>query len=293
MAHCTEAVGALLSFQRPTALDFGTLLRGLASDLSRAGLGCSKISQDQNQCVTLGSETIEMVIAKDAPFNDALSIRVSTANDVRADVDAQLKACYLATRRVAGIERPLRIYWDHTRKSYSASEFLGDVPEPRRMTGNRARAKVRNSLRPTILTGDVLEAAPQEEPLVPTRPINAAAGTVPPKIRKQLPPLNPNKLEDVSRIRDILHAQAERAKFSNAISYEPQIPQGQDIVHRLTVHALCGILLVMAFPVGMAALIFNILGGENIRSTAHVIALTGTAIALSDAGMLDSLHAFF
>ena len=43
------------------------------------------------------------------------------------------------------------------------------------------------------------------------------------------------------------------------------------------------IVIVMALPVGLALLAFNILGGENLRTTAHVIALTGMGAALSQA----------
>ncbi len=49
----------------------------------------------------------------------------------------------------------------------------------------------------------------------------------------------------------------------------------------LTVYVLNAILLVIAFPIGFGMLVFNILGGENLRTTAHVIALTGFAIALT------------
>ena len=51
----------------------------------------------------------------------------------------------------------------------------------------------------------------------------------------------------------------------------------------LTVYALNGILMLMAFPIGFALLVFNILGGENLRTTAHAIALTGLGTALSAA----------
>ena len=50
---------------------------------------------------------------------------------------------------------------------------------------------------------------------------------------------------------------------------------------KLTVYVMNAILLVIAFPVGFGMLVFNILGGENLRTTAHVIALTGFAIALT------------
>jgi hypothetical protein len=52
-------------------------------------------------------------------------------------------------------------------------------------------------------------------------------------------------------------------------------------VARLTVYAMNATLMIMAFPVGFALLVFNILGGENLRTTAHAMALTGLGIALS------------
>lgn len=61
--------------------------------------------------------------------------------------------------------------------------------------------------------------------------------------------------------------------------------EAHDDTARLTVYALNGILLLMSFPVGMGMLIFNILGGENLRTTAHMIALTGLGIALNTTEM--------
>jgi hypothetical protein len=52
-------------------------------------------------------------------------------------------------------------------------------------------------------------------------------------------------------------------------------------VARLTVYALNAMIMLFAFPVGFALLIFNILGGENLRTTAHAMALTGMGIGLS------------
>lgn len=56
--------------------------------------------------------------------------------------------------------------------------------------------------------------------------------------------------------------------------------EGTSLTARLTCYTMNAILLVMAVPVGAALLTFNLLGGENIRITAHAIALTGMAMAL-------------
>ena len=70
-------------------------------------------------------------------------------------------------------------------------------------------------------------------------------------------------------------------------------PERTDIFARLTVYALNAIIMLFAFPIGFALLIFNILGGENLRTTAHALGLTGLAMALSStsavAQMLTSI----
>lgn len=74
-----------------------------------------------------------------------------------------------------------------------------------------------------------------------------------------------------------LHSEAvqdEETRFSRRAETKSEIA-------RLTVYTMNATLMVMAFPVGFALLVFNILGGENLRTTAHAMALTGFAIALS------------
>ena len=75
--------------------------------------------------------------------------------------------------------------------------------------------------------------------------------------------------------------------------FEPQKrPEHKNIVARLTVYVLNLIVMVMALPVGLALLFFNILFGENLRTTAHVIALTGMAMALSTMPGANDLFRF-
>lgn len=53
-----------------------------------------------------------------------------------------------------------------------------------------------------------------------------------------------------------------------------------DLTARATVYACNLIVAVMSLPVGLALLSFNILAGENLRTTLHVMALTGLGLAL-------------
>lgn len=64
--------------------------------------------------------------------------------------------------------------------------------------------------------------------------------------------------------------------------FDPRLrEEHNNIVARATVYVLNMIVIVMALPVGLMLLFFNILGGENLRTTAHVIALTGMGLALA------------
>ena len=55
-------------------------------------------------------------------------------------------------------------------------------------------------------------------------------------------------------------------------------PEASDPKGRLLVYTLTTALLVLAFPVGFALLIYNILGGEDLRATSGVIAVTGVSM---------------
>jgi hypothetical protein len=57
----------------------------------------------------------------------------------------------------------------------------------------------------------------------------------------------------------------------------------KDTTARLTVYALNLTVMVFTLPVGLALLLLNIVAGENLRTTAHVMALTGLFSALAAA----------
>ena len=61
-------------------------------------------------------------------------------------------------------------------------------------------------------------------------------------------------------------------------------PEHGDLTARATVYVMNMIVMVFALPVGLALLCLNILAGENLRTTAHVVALTGLFLALNSAG---------
>ncbi|MEL6517695.1 MAG: hypothetical protein AAFQ39_08260 [Pseudomonadota bacterium] len=85
-----------------------------------------------------------------------------------------------------------------------------------------------------------------------------------------------------------------RIEFSkDAIQEEPtdfrDREESHDPMARLTVYAMNAAILLFAFPIGFGLLIFNILGGENLRTTAHAMALTGMVMALGMSEYAPSL----
>ena len=85
---------------------------------------------------------------------------------------------------------------------------------------------------------------------------------------------------------DTASAQEEPTDFRDRL-------ERKDPIARLTVYALNAAVIVFFFPLGFALLIFNILGGENLRTTAHAMALTGLGMAIAAAGFAASLPTLF
>ena len=87
----------------------------------------------------------------------------------------------------------------------------------------------------------------------------------------------------------IFSADAISLSHSSAVEdvFEPCMrEEHQDLTARLTVYAMNLIVLVFSVPVGVGLLVMNILGGENLRTTAHIMALMGLFMALNASGTL-------
>lgn len=100
--------------------------------------------------------------------------------------------------------------------------------------------------------------------------------------RSVLPDLEPPE-ERLRRAKSTIFAADSIALSSMDDVFEAAQPEEQvDIIARLTVYTLNLIVLIIAMPVGVALFFLNILGGENIRTTAHAVALVGMFSALAN-----------
>ena len=107
--------------------------------------------------------------------------------------------------------------------------------------------------------------------------------------RELLPDLAPPE-ERLQREKSVIFsADAISLSHSSAVEdvFEPCMrEEHQDLTARLTVYAMNLIVLVFSVPVGVGLLVMNILGGENLRTTAHIMALMGLFMALNASGTL-------
>ena len=104
-----------------------------------------------------------------------------------------------------------------------------------------------------------------------------------------LPDLEPPEVRLEREKSHIFAADSISLSHKSAVEdvFEPVMREEHgDITARLTVYVLNLMVIVFAAPVGLALLLMNILGGENLRTTAHVVALTGMFLGLHSAGAL-------
>lgn len=100
-----------------------------------------------------------------------------------------------------------------------------------------------------------------------------------------LPDLEPPEEKLRRNSRHIFSADTITLSHSSSMEdvFDPKRrPENGNVTARITVYVMNLIVMVMVLPVGLALLFFNILFGENLRTTAHVIALTGMAMALAN-----------
>jgi|GEM_PF-2557254 hypothetical protein len=116
--------------------------------------------------------------------------------------------------------------------------------------------------------------------------IEDAEGVCPGQNRNRLPDLEPPE-ERLQRQRSNIFS-SDAISLSHASAVEDVFTavdraEHNDLTARITVYAMNLTVMAFALPVGLALLLMNVLGGENLRTTAHIMALTGLFSALMTA----------
>ncbi|MDP1670264.1 hypothetical protein [Phaeovulum sp.] len=103
-----------------------------------------------------------------------------------------------------------------------------------------------------------------------TPPIAAADAPKPETVANSLPDVPVPMLSEAARIRLALYP-------------EPEVlpPQKAPTVQRVTIYTLNTALILVAMPVGVAVLTYNVLGRESMTTTARSVALAGFGVAFA------------
>lgn len=93
---------------------------------------------------------------------------------------------------------------------------------------------------------------------------------------------------DAAKIREALHADAERGPPERALPAQSRNPLGI----RLTTHALNSALMVIALPVGLAMLFCAFIGRESLTASARLTAVTGTTVGTANTDIGQTILSF-
>lgn len=131
----------------------------------------------------------------------------------------------------------------------------------------------------------------ERESVEPMKSIHKIAGLKISRIaaRETLPDLAPPEERLQREKSHIFSADAISLSQNSAMEdvFEPcRREEHRDLTARLTVYVMNLIVIVFSVPVGVGLLVMNILGGENLRTTAHAVALTGMFLGLNASGAL-------
>ena len=258
-------------------------------------------------------------------FPDTLT--VSVADGVARSVPERLRVsvCYHVVRHLLQHYEAAAVLWHHTNTLFTATEFETPASDqrpvkPRRPTvvsdrtaTPRPAQAAEHAIPGTEAEAEAAPAQPQGggrakfaagymgvaethsrldqsfaqvvDPDHATVAANDGGGEQARSWRDILPNIAPSE-EKLRRSRLAIFAsdliEIEDVKLE-APEEEPELPE------QLTVYVMTLTLMVIAFPVGFAMLIYNILAGESVNMTARAMALTGFGISMDYAGVTDLL----
>lgn len=212
------------------------------------------------------------------------------------------KVCRLVARTIASICPPKLVIWHANNTIYTTGEFRkagNDELNAGPRHASRAlpavgRRRHSRPQQPEWLAGAeaVLAANSLHDPVTPpaadsdllvfARPAarHMEANAVEPRrftlglqamAANDRPHLRLEQADRVERVKTVLRDISE-----SELAERRLLPMG----HRLTIYGLSASLMMVSLPVGAAVMTYNVLGRENLRSTARVTALAATAKGL-------------
>jgi hypothetical protein len=210
-------------------------------------------------------------------------------------VDQCLALCHRLVRQVLAVHPGELVFWHPNEMIFTVEEFseLSEIArpvQPRRPRVEATQVQELKARRPSPLdlrmpVDTVDSGSTFVQPRRPVFTTEAPVLAAPPI--GELAPIA-GGIEDrvASRMSQLRHALTEVAPRLSAenttfVMNEKTLPS------RLSVYVLNTTVMLLAFPVGMGLLTYNILKGESMNVTARALALTGTGLGFNE---VDSTH---
>ena len=168
-----------------------------------------------------------------------------------------------------------------------------DVVRDLVVAGSKVTARVRGS-RPRPY--DVEIGVPQVDGPLAARLMDRLAGQIAgsPPFPPQVPrPADTGRFEIANSLPDLPHPMLTKAASLRLALYpDPAIGSAitqSSVPQRLAIYTMNTALMLVALPVGSAILAYNVVFGENLTVSARAIAVSGTAIGLSNSEFVLSI----
>lgn len=293
MSMMGNEVKATLVFADHIVVDFARLTEGLKRPLRNIAIKFDEIELDQEEYVLFDSDnltlritlgrlpilksTLDFAKRPDSSKIDissrlhdyvySLEVRVTDGLMDEAPNETKLAVCQHVVQHLVHSMEVSLVHWLPTNTLFTSEEFSDPTelrPVGRISRGGHARPdeRLKPALKETFAYDDTRSSGMWSE--------------VFPKLEAQVveKEAKPSPLAFLDKWADIFGV-TPRKKV--------------DVVEQTTVYVMTITLMVLAFPVGFALLIYNILRGENLRTTARVMALNGAVMGLLMSDFLPQL----
>lgn len=309
MEHRPNAIKATLSYLDHVPFNFGKMERELSRVMTHAGLSMPITESVARVHATFIGEDMSLRVARDG-INLVIWIEDGTSAHP-APTARRLAACYHAVRYISTLNELETIVWHHTGRSYTfdafEAEIMADTSDPTQPTTPLADAG--DLVEPPHTRSIMFEmAALDVDTMLDRLDRDAKHGmrascdaTMPqtkePNVMVKDAPSDIRKIKPHGARHHAAHASIELTEnrlFREALypagtpkfdadedlhlfgpAHQDDVAEQKDVSARFAVYALNSVLLVAALPVGLGMAAYNVLGGENFRLTAQMVALTG------------------
>lgn len=287
MSMMQNSTIAQFVFDRDPALDLPVLVQELDSALQGSGAGQRTITWDCDDLVLLDVEQSRFALSYGAASepDQPRSLMISVGPNPRSqgdtfDRDRHNQLCHMIAERLTARLGPDRTFW-HNVKGPVTTDLIDDLFD--RLPEFDATPKKPSDLRSE--PARALRAFPETEPVSfaekaqavkaakaeRARALDAAekAGEIPEPANALPPILRPPRTE-LGRVRAALYPEAEVTET-----------KAQNTRMRLAAHTMDTTLMLVFLPAGAAMLTYSVLKGGNVNASARMMAITCTALGLS------------